>query len=168
MDTRVVELTDAAVDTITAMRERVWQLGSYYGQSDDKVIKAMDSLFHNLIALNNRFFGSHAVVSKDGELSLFVAEYADSERRQSGNAGFVYGLIWHEDRRKCEKCGSTQGYEYYLSDNDKAEAIKSCATVTYTHHGTNKRDVTAKVTWDRHEWNIPVDAPMPGTWSFHS
>lgn len=61
--------------------------------------------------------------------------------------GFVFGLIWHGIQRRC----TVEGCHAYANDDGHVW------TYNRDHHRC-----------DNHKWAFPLDAPRPGTWSFHS
>lgn len=143
--TLTLEVTPQARDTIREMQGRVEQLENVYGQDHDWTKEASRSLHTNLYQLFNTFFGEFAIVTRDSELSLFVAYWANKDRYDKGeHAGFVHGVIWHRVYRKCQVCGVIQGYEKYNESK-----IPVCPE-------------------DDHVWNFYSDQPEPGSWSFHS
>jgi hypothetical protein len=83
--------------------------------------------------------GADTRVSKDGKLSLLV---------RSGS-GLVYAIIFHPDQRRCTRPGCPA----VINDDGRA----------WTY-----RPELPRCPDDRHEPSYPVDAPAPGTWSFHS
>lgn len=94
---KTITLHDNATTTISNMRDRVALIGNRYGDTSPEYAKAAGSLAAALTALSLSGFGN-AEVSRDGDLSLYVAEN-----------GFVYGLIFHPDptpaRRKLTEHG---------------------------------------------------------------
>lgn len=78
-------------------------------------------------------------VWRDGDLSL-CANTAN---------GFTFGVIFHAVKRSCTNEGCTM----YASDNGDTWSYMS---------GERRHDCGS------HAWSYPLDAPAPGTWSFHS
>lgn len=138
--THEMHVTREAVDVIARCNNRVTDIGRYFGESSEEYRKAEESWRHNLSHLFGMFFGSESWISRDGDLSLFTRT----------SSRFVHGLIFHAVPRRCTK----DGCKAYAHDDGHV-----------FHYGTY--DNTGVLDHE-HEWSIPLDAPRPGTWSFHS
>jgi hypothetical protein len=86
-------LDDRAVTTVSAMNDHVAALGRAYGEDSPQHAKAASSLARALAGLMLAGFSEQGTVSKDGDLSLFVAE-----------GGYGYALIFHTQHRACTVC----------------------------------------------------------------
>lgn len=63
------------------------------------------------------------------------------------NSGITFGIIWHEVQRRCA--------------NDGCRAVINDDGTAWTY-------MPDFPMCDNHELSFPLDAPHPGTWSFHS
>lgn len=79
-------------------------------------------------------------VTRDDTLSLFC----------QARGGFVFGIIFHGIARRCLVAGCTK----YANDQGGLY-----------HYGNRDQE---QVQLHRHRWLYPLDAPTPGSWSFHS
>lgn len=129
----------SAVDVIAACEARIQDLGQHYGFTSQYYQDALHSFHRQLVRLFSMSMGADTSISKDGDLSLFVRM----------GSGFVFGVIFHEDRRQCTdtECG--------------AQWSESGEPWTYSSERYPIKD-------HEHVWSYPVGSPLPGTWSFHS
>lgn len=129
---------DSAIETMSAMHEHVLKLRSYFGSTSSRYTEAAERLAHVLRSISLQGFGDHAEVTKDGDLSLFVNE---------GRGSYVYGIIWHGERRHC----TVEGCKAVLNNDG----------TFWTYSG-------GPVCEGPHVPDYPYDAPQPGSWSVHS
>lgn len=78
--------------------------------------------------------------------SARVSRDSDLSLLVTTSTGFTYGIIFHPDRRRCTVAGCTA----LIADDGTTRA-----------HGPACPD-------ENHTPSYPLDAPQPGTWSFHS
>jgi hypothetical protein len=135
----VLTVSREATDVIAAATRHCAELARHFGTGSREYQDAARSWQHNLTALFSMAFGAHTRVSRDGELSLLVCSAI----------GFTYGIIFHPDRRHCTRAGCRAVI------NDDGHAW------TYLPDDTACPD-------GAHVPSYPLDAPQPGTWSFHS
>lgn len=125
-----------AADVVVACTAHVAALTSYYGADSPIPRRAATSWLHALTSLFLMSFGADTRIDAAGELSLSVHT----------GSGFVYGIVFHGDRRRCVLCDAD------LDDDATAH--------------------TAGRTPDRgpheHVPSFPFDAPLPGQWLSHS
>jgi hypothetical protein len=138
MSDKTVVYTESAITTIGAMNNHVHKLRAHYGPGSSEHTEAAERLAHVMHTIIMAGFSNHAVVSKDGDLSLFVNEGAGS---------YVYGIIWHGTKRGC----TNEGCHAVLNDDGLAWVYS--------------RDWHM---CDSHVPSYPYDAPQPGSWSVHS
>jgi hypothetical protein len=79
-------------------------------------------------------------VGRDGDLSLIC--------RQA--SGFTFGIVYHRVSRSCTVADCPK----YMHDDG--------------HVWSYERTDSKPVQLHRHQWLYPIDAPTPGSWSFHS
>lgn len=135
----VLTVSREAADVIAAATRHCGQLAHRYGATSPQYQDAARSWLHNLARLFAMDFGARTRVTRDGELSLLVCT----------SSGFTYGIIFHPDRRHCTR----PGCHAVINDNG--------------HAWTYQPDAPACPD-GRHALSYPLDAPRPGTWSFHS
>ena len=131
-------LTRDAIDVISACELHLERLRAFYDPASDIYQTAVHSWHCNLTSLLTMNTGGHTIVSRDGDLSLFI---------RAGN-GLVFALIFHEAARRCTGKGCAA-----LIDDD--------GTTRPAWNGAAVRD-------HKHTPTYPVGAPRPGTWTFHS
>jgi hypothetical protein len=123
------------------MTDHVVHLASHYGPHHRYTVEAALSLVR---------MASHLVawgdvrVFRDSNLSLLCNQVTTD-----GQTGLVFGLIFHPQRRTCTR----QGCQAVINDDGSAW--------TYRPDHNTCQD-------GRHDPSHPLDAPAPGTWSFHS
>ena len=135
----VLTVSREAADVIAAASRHCADLAAYFGEDSREHREAAGSWQHNLSRVFSLAFGAQTRISRDGDLSLQV----------STASGFTFGIIFHRQHRRCTASG--------------------CTTVI-------DDDGTARPPWPgapacpdaRHAPSYPLDAPHPGTWSFHS
>ncbi|WP_203706117.1 hypothetical protein [Asanoa iriomotensis] len=128
-----------AVDVIAAAARHVQALATHYGPASPEHLTASSSWLGGLSRLLSLGFGADTRVHHDGHLSLLV----------NTGSGFTFGLIFHGATRRCtagDDCTAT------IADDGTAHALWS----------------TAVLADHVHEPSFPLDAPRPGSWSFHS
>jgi hypothetical protein len=139
--THLLQVSREATDEIQRASNHVDELGRWYGEKSKEYLEAAASWQRQLSRLFSMSMGANTRVTRDGHLSLFV----------STAGGFVYGLIWHGHRRTCINEGC------YAVMNDDG------TTWTYSSgYGTCEETNTP------HRPNRALEAPTPGSWSFHS
>jgi hypothetical protein len=135
----VLTVSREAADVIAAASRHCADLAAYFGAGSREFREAAQSWQHHLSQVFSMAFGPQTRISRDGDLSLLV----------STASGFTYGLIFHRAPRQCTNDGCTA-----LIDDDG----------------------TARVSWPdapacpggQHAPSYALDAPHPGSWSFHS
>jgi hypothetical protein len=135
----VLTVSREATDVIAAATRRCAELARHFGDTSREYRHAARSWQHNLAQVFSMTFGAQTRISRDGDLSLLV----------SSSTGFTYGIIFHPDRRRCTRPGC------------KAIIRDSGDAWTYAP------DDPVCAGGD-HVPSYPLDAPQPGTWSFHS
>jgi hypothetical protein len=135
----VLTVSREAVDAIAAASRRCGELARYFGEDSRQHREALWSWETHLSRLFGMAFGAATSISRDGELSLLV----------STQPGIVYGIIFHAERRHC----TTGGCHAVINDDG----------VAWTYLPGDR--VCAD---GQHVLSYPLDAPAPGTWSFHS
>jgi len=135
----VVTVSREATDVIAAASRHCADLGRYFGEDSREYREAVQSWQHRLSQVFSMAFGPQTTVSRDGDLSLLV----------SAASGFVYGIIFHREPRRCTAGGCTAVI------NDDGTAWTSCPDAPACPRG-------------QHVPSYPLDAPRPGSWSFHS
>lgn len=135
----VLTISREATDVIAAASRHCAELGRYFGEDSREYREAVESWQRLLSQVFSMAFGPQTRVSRDGDLSLLV----------STASGFVYGIIFHRDRRYC----TADGCKAVINDDGTAW--------TYSPD-----DETC--TGGQHVPSYPLDAPHPGSWSFHS
>lgn len=88
MPDKTIIWDERALETVQAMRTRVDQVGTYFGERSPEYAKTAASLGSALGNILMKGFADTARVSRDGELSLYVVE-----------GGFHYGVIFFRDRK---------------------------------------------------------------------
>lgn len=135
----VLTVSREAVDVIAAATRHCAELARHFGTSSREYQDAAWSWQHNLTRVFSMAFGAQTRVSRDGELSLLVCL----------GTGFTYGIIFHPDRRRCTRPGCK-------------------AVINDDGHGWTYMPDEPACTDGDHAPSYPLDAPQPGTWSFHS
>lgn len=135
----VLTVSREATDVITAASRRCAELGRYFGEDSREYREAARSWQHHISQVFSMAFGPQTRISRDGDLSLLV----------SSGSGFTYGIIFHPDRRRC----TCAGCKAVINDDGTAW--------TYSPD-----DATCP--GGQHAPSYPLDAPHPGSWSFHS
>jgi hypothetical protein len=133
----LLRITREAVDVIDACTRHIAGLGSSYGRASDIYREALTSWHHCLPSLFTMNFGADTHISADGDLSLFV----------SCASGFVYGVIFHGQRRRCTVTGCRA-------------TIRDDGTVDQPNEPTTDDH--------EHQPSYPIGVPQPGNWSLHS
>jgi hypothetical protein len=128
-----------AVDVIAAATRHVQALAAHYGPASHEHLTAISSWATALSRLLSLGFGADTRVHRDGTLSLLV----------NTGSGFTYGLIFHGATRCCT---AGDGCTATIADNGTAHPLWS----------------TAVLADHVHQPSFPLDAPQPGSWSFHS
>jgi len=135
----VLTVSREATDVIAACARHCSELGQYFGEHSRQYLEAAGSWQRNLTLMFSMDFGAATRVTRDGELSLLV----------SCASGFTYGIIFHPQPRRCTR----QGCAAVIGNDGTARTIN--------------RESPACPDGD-HVPAYPLDAPAPGTWSFHS
>lgn len=86
-DVKAIYVHDRAMETIQAMIAHTEKIKVTFGLGKEYTTAAL-SLHHALFSLFRLGFARECLVTKDGDLSLYV---------QEGTA-FVYGIVWFRDR----------------------------------------------------------------------
>ena len=135
----VLTVSREATDVIAAASRHCADLGAYFGEDSREYREAARSWQHNISRVFSMAFGPETRISRDGDLSLLV----------STGSGFIYGIIFHRARRRCThpQCAAV------ISDDGTAR--------------THSPDA-ATCPGGQHVPSYPLDAPHPGSWSFHS
>lgn len=133
----LLRVTREAVDVIAACGRHLADLGAYYGWRSDVYREALASWHHCLANLFGMHFGADTRVTVDGRLSLYV----------SCSGGFVYGVIFHGQPRRCTVTG---------------------CTATIGDDGAVDQSRRPAVDDHEHQPSYPLGAPQPGNWSLHS
>jgi hypothetical protein len=136
---QVITASREATDVIAAASRHCADLARYYGEDSREYREAVRSWHQQLSGLFSMSFGARTRISRDGDLSLFV----------STDSGFVYGIIFHRDLRRC----TADGCKAMINDDGTA----------WTPFPDDPRCLNGQ-----HVPSYPLDAPHPGTWSFHS
>jgi hypothetical protein len=131
-----MHVTREAVDVIAACNNRVNAIGEAFGRDSDRYRRAEETWRRSLSNMFGMFFGGDSRVTRDGELSLLVV-----------TGGFVYGVIFHGERRTCTR----EGCKAVINDDGRAWTYMPDYPMC-----------------DDHVLSYPLDAPTPGDWSFHS
>lgn len=139
--TYTFEVTREAVTTISEMREHCIKLGAYWGQRSNECQEALLSFVGQIGMLIGNPLHEKTTITRDGDKSLYVAP--------TENAGIVFGVIWHGKKRHC-----TDPECHAWIDNDGTTWTWSTEKAPILDH--------------EHTPSYPLDAPQPGTWSFHS
>jgi hypothetical protein len=127
-----------ATDVIRECTEHVAAIGLHFGTNTVIYRRAAGSWLRHLSGLFAMSFGADTRITPDGKLSLTVAT----------SSGFVYGIIFHGDRRWC--------------------ALDGCRAVI-GDDGTVRPGFTGSVVHDhQHVPSYPLGAPQPGEWNVHS
>ena len=79
---------ERALEVLQAMRTRVDQVGTYFGERSPEYAKTAASLASALGNITMKGFADTARISRDGDLSLYVVE-----------GSFHYGVIFFRDRK---------------------------------------------------------------------
>lgn len=131
-------VTPEAQTTLANMAERIGRLGTYYGLRSDEYMDTMASYGRVMDHLFGHPMSHDIRVMRDSDMSLFV------------NAGYiVFGVIWNGKRRRCTRfdCGAQ------VNDDGSVWTYDKDRYPILDHD---------------HDLSYPLDAPQPGTWSFHS
>jgi hypothetical protein len=128
-----------AMDVMQAASNYCLKLRDYYGVSSKRYTMAVETWQRQITMVFARPMGAGVRVMKDNDLSLVV----------SAASGFVFGLIFHGDKRHCTR----EGCMAFINDDG--------TTSKYRYDSPECTD-------GKHEPSYPLDAPQPGTWSFHS
>jgi hypothetical protein len=135
----VLTVTREATDVIAAAARHCADLGRYYGQDSREYRQAVASWQHSISQVFSMAFGPQSHVSRDGDLSLLV----------STGSGFIYGIIFHPERRRC----TADGCQAVINDDG----------IAWTYSPGD-----AACPAGQHLPSYPLDAPHPGSWSVHS
>lgn len=135
----VLTVSRDATDAITAASHHCEKLAAWFGPNAREYLDAVSSWQHHLAQIFSMVLGADTRITRDGDLSLLV---------RSGG-GFMYGLIFHPAPRTCTNHGC-----HAVIRNDGA---------AWTH-----RPDDPTCPQDQHTPSYPLNAPQPGTWSFHS
>jgi hypothetical protein len=135
----VLTVTREAADVIAAATRHCARLATYFGEDSREYREATGSWQHNLSQVFSLAFGAQTRIVPDDDLSLLV----------STASGFTFAIIFHRQPRRCTNDGCTA-----VIDDDG----------------------TARTPWPdapacpagQHAPCYPLDAPHPGSWSFHS
>ena len=128
-----------ASDVIAAASQRCADLASFFGSDSREYREAAGSWQRQLSQVFSMEFGSQTQVSRDGDLSLVVRTAS----------GLVYGIFFHRTPRRCAR----DGCSVLIDDNGTVRATWADAPACPD---------------GQHVLSYPLDAPHPGTWSFHS
>jgi hypothetical protein len=135
----VLTVSREATDVIAAATRHCAELARHFGTGSRQYQDAARSWQDNLAAVFSMAFGANTRVIRDGELSLLVCSAT----------GFAYGIIFHPDRRRCTRSGCK-------------------AVINDDGHAWTYLPDDAACRGEDHDPSYPLDAPQPGTWSFHS
>jgi len=135
----VLTVSREATDVIAAASRHCGELSACFGEDSREYLDAIRSWQHNISRIFSMAFGSQTRVSRDGDLSLLV----------SSATGFTYGLIFHPVRRRC----TDDGCRAVINDDGTAWTYSPGDPVCAS---------------GQHVPSYPLDAPRPGSWSFHS
>jgi hypothetical protein len=135
----VLTVSREAADVIAAASRRCAELASYFGASSREYREATGSWQRQLSQVFSMDFGSQTRISRDGNLSLVVHTAS----------GLVYGIFFHRTPRRCAR----DGCQVLIDDDGTARAAWTDAPTCPD---------------GQHAPSYPLDAPHPGTWSFHS
>ena len=139
-----IDVSRQAADEITACDRHLQALGTFFGPDSDVYRTALDSWHRQLANLFSTGRGSVCSVQRDGRFSLYV----------TASSGFVYGVIFHGQRRCCTATGCSA-----VADDDPQDP-------TSATWRPSRSD--APVLDHEHQPSYPIGAPQPGTWSAHS
>ena len=128
-----------AVDVIAAATHHIQALAAHYGPASPQHLTAISSWMTALSRLLSLDFGADTRVHRDGTLSLLV----------NTGSGFTYGLIFHGTTRCCT---AGDGCTASIADDGTVHALSSGAVLAEHVH----------------QPSFSLDAPRPGSWSFHS
>jgi hypothetical protein len=140
--TTAVQWTREARDTWQAMGERVGALVRHYGEGSEQARAAAMSYVQ--VATNLVGWGDVRVMRDSAPLSLFCS-----------SPRIAFGIIWHESQRRCVNAGC----DAYIGSDGRP--------FWYGVPAGPGEELVRKDCGD-HTPDVPLDAPMPGTWSFHS
>ncbi len=135
----VLTVSREAADVIAAASRHCDELARYFGAGSREHREATASWQRQLSRVFAMDFGSQTQVSRDGDLSLLVRTAS----------GLVYGIFFHHTPRRCTADGCSM-----LIDDD-GTARPAWADAPACPDG-------------QHAPAYPLDAPHPGTWTFHS
>lgn len=137
-----LELSLQATEEIRACEVHLRDLAAYFGPDSDIYRQALSSWHAQLVGLFSTGLGDHRTVHRDGELSLVVTT----------SGGFVYGIVFHGQRRTCTTAG-----------------CGAVAVERTDNHPPQWQPVNvAAGTEHVHTPSYPFYAPQPGTWTSHS
>jgi hypothetical protein len=139
--TSATQWAEQAREEWQKMTDHVISLASHYGPHHAYTVDAALSLVR---AASRIVSWGDVRVFRDGDLSLLCNQVT-----ADGQLGLVFGLIFHPQRRRCTR----QGCQAVINDDGSA----------WTYLPDHKTCPDG-----RHEPSYPLDAPAPGTWSFHS
>jgi hypothetical protein len=134
-----LHVTRDAVDVIAAATAHVHAIGDFYGLRSDRYVQAAGSWLAALARLLSMSLGADTRIRRDGNLSLLVHT----------GSGLTYGLIFHGATRIC-----------VAGDN--------CSAVIADDGTAHTLTPTAALADHVHRPSFALDAPRPGSWSFHS
>ncbi len=139
-----LDVSRDAADEIAACEAHVQALGAAYGPESAQHRDASHSWRRQLAALFSTQLGARTVVHRDGPLSLYV----------STQGGFVFGVVFHGERRRCTVAGC-----HAVADGSADTDQDACWQPAYAD---------AVVLDHEHQPSYPFGAPQPGSWSAHS
>ncbi|WP_344515768.1 hypothetical protein [Dactylosporangium maewongense] len=139
-----IDVTRQAADEITACEQHLQTLADAYGTDSDRYRSALASWHRHLAGLFSTSRGAETSVQRDGPLSLYV----------TASSGFVYGVIFHGEQRRCTAPGCPA-----VADDDPQHPT----AVIWRPAPT-----AASVLDHEHQPSYPAGAPQPGIWSAHS
>jgi hypothetical protein len=134
----ILTVSREAADTIAAASGHCEALAAFFGEDSREHLDAARSWQRGISGLFRMSFGAHSNLQADGPLSLIVT-----------TGSFTYGLIFHRAPRRCRRpdCAA------FINDTGQART-------------TVPGEATCPA--GDHDPSHPLDAPAPGTWSFHS
>jgi hypothetical protein len=135
----VLTVSREAADVICAASRHCADLAACFGEDSREYREAAGSWQHHLSQVFSMAFGPQTRVSRDSDLSLLV----------STESGFTYGIIFHREPRRCTHNGCTA----VIDDDGTARTARPGAPACPS---------------GQHIPSYPLDAPHPGSWSFHS
>lgn len=133
--------TDDARKVYVDMARHVMALSEAYGAEHPWTAAA--ALSYSLVAQRMLTFTGTVELNSDGPLSLI-----GFQSRVSGQ--FVFGVNWSPVKRGCK----VEGCRWYANDKGQPWHYGLAADMPVPLH--------------RHQWDYPIGAPAPGTWSVNS